>query len=47
MYYTTGQKPGKGTYKCVYCGETVTLDEHTDTLPPCPKCHKTLYTKIR
>ncbi|MCP4228855.1 MAG: zinc ribbon-containing protein [bacterium] len=34
-----GQKPGKGTYTCIKCGTTVTLDDATDTLPPCPKCH--------
>lgn len=44
--YTTGQKPGKGTYKCISCGEIVILDDNTDTLPPCPKCHKVHYIKI-
>src|SRR3954453_22598846 len=33
---TTGQKPGKGTYSCTDCGQTVVLDDNTDTLPPCP-----------
>lgn len=41
---TTGEKPGKGTYTCTNCGETVTLDDHDDTLPPCPRCHQTNYT---
>lgn len=36
---TTGEKPGKGTYVCVNCGQTVTLDDDTDTLPPCPRCN--------
>ena len=40
---TTGEKPGKGTYTCTKCGETVTLDDNTDTLPPCPRCHATDY----
>jgi DNA-directed RNA polymerase subunit RPC12/RpoP len=43
---TTGEKPGKGTYKCVRCGQTVTLDDDTDTLPPCPNCDGTEFVKI-
>jgi DNA-directed RNA polymerase subunit RPC12/RpoP len=45
MSYSTGEKPGKGTYVCTTCGQTVVLDDTTDTLPPCPKCHETSYTK--
>ena len=30
---TTGQKPGRGTYKCNVCGTTVMIDDATDTLP--------------
>lgn len=41
---TTGEKPGKGTYTCTFCGEKVVLDSDDDTLPPCPKCNKTEYT---
>ena len=41
---TTGEKPGKGVYVCKNCGKRVVLDDSTDTLPPCPKCHKTEYT---
>ena len=44
--YKTGEKPGKGTYKCTRCGEIVVLDNDTDVLPPCPKCHNTVFTKI-
>lgn len=40
---TTGQKPGKGNYTCTNCLTKVRLDDNTDTLPPCPKCHKTNY----
>lgn len=40
---TTGEKPGKGTYICRNCGNSVTLDDATDTLPPCGKCHKTSF----
>lgn len=43
---TTGEKPGVGTYKCTKCGELVHLDQNTDTLPPCPKCHGTDYTRV-
>ena len=46
MTYTTGEKPGKGTYKCTKCGQLVVLDDRTDTLPPCPKCSNTSYTKL-
>lgn len=44
--YTTGEKPGKGTYVCMFCGQKVVLDDHNDTLPPCPKCGKTTYRKV-
>ncbi|MDP2181430.1 MAG: hypothetical protein Q8K99_02535 [Actinomycetota bacterium] len=42
---TTGEKPGKGTYKCTNCGQLVHLDDTTDTLPPCPNCSKTVFVK--
>ncbi|ADQ80897.1 hypothetical protein Palpr_2768 [Paludibacter propionicigenes WB4] len=38
---TTGQKPGRGTYYCTNCGQSVTLDDDSDILPPCPKCSHT------
>lgn len=41
---TTGEKPGKGTYVCIGCGQEVVLDDTTDTLPPCPQCNGTEYT---
>ncbi len=44
--YSTGEKPGEGTYVCVACGQTVVLDDNTDTLPPCPKCEATAYRKV-
>lgn len=43
--YITGEKPGKGTYTCTECGQTVVLDDNTDTLPPCPKCTNTEFYK--
>ena len=44
--YHTGEKPGKGSYKCTVYGEIVNLDQDSDTLPPCPRCHKTDYEKM-
>ena len=44
--HTTGEKPGKGTYVCVNCGQRVVLNDASDTLPPCPKCGKTQYRKV-
>ncbi len=41
---TTGEKPGRGTYVCTSCGRSITLDDDSDTLPPCPKCNGTTYT---
>ncbi|MGM8366498.1 zinc ribbon-containing protein [Virgibacillus sp. W0181] len=43
---TTGEKPGKGTYKCKNCGNEVTLDDTTDTLPPCANCDGTEFRKV-
>lgn len=44
--YSTGEKPGIGTYQCVNCGTIIHLDDNTDTLPPCPKCDKTTFIKV-
>ncbi|TMP31380.1 hypothetical protein CWB99_03745 [Pseudoalteromonas rubra] len=41
---TTGEKPGTGTYNCKNCSEQVTLNDHDDRLPPCPRCSRTEYT---
>lgn len=38
---TTGEKPGAGSYICDNCGQEVTLDEDSDTMPPCPRCDRT------
>lgn len=46
MTYKTGEKPGKGTYKCTSCSQLVVLDDTTDTLPPCPSCSETEYTRV-
>ena len=42
----TGESPGIGTYRCTNCGQTVTLDDADDTLPPCPKCNGTDFEKV-
>lgn len=43
--YKTGEKPGIGKYTCSKCGQVVRLDDNADTLPPCPRCDNTTYTK--
>jgi len=35
----TGEKPGKGYYTCLTCGQLIILDDTTDTMPPCPTCN--------
>jgi DNA-directed RNA polymerase subunit RPC12/RpoP len=44
--FKAGEKPGIGTYKCLECGELVTLDDPDDVLPACPVCHYTEYEEI-
>ncbi|MCI1640604.1 MAG: zinc ribbon-containing protein [Bacteroidales bacterium] len=44
--YKTGEKPGKGWYRCLKCGKVIELNDDSDTLPPCPKCKGTEWTKI-
>ena len=45
MSYHCGEKPGKGRYVCLNCGEDLYLDDNTDTLPPCAKCEKCDFRK--
>lgn len=45
MAYHCGEKSGKGRYVCTKCGEDLFLDENTDTLPPCAKCHNCEFRK--
>lgn len=42
----TGEKPGIGSYKCIFCKKVLKLDENTDKLPPCPNCNNTSYNKV-
>lgn len=44
--YRTGEKPGKGTYRCPVCDVIIVLDDDNDTLPPCSKCHCTNWEKV-
>jgi ribosomal protein S27AE len=46
IMYKTGEKPGKGRYRCSKCGEVIYLNDATDVLPPCPKCHNTTWTRV-
>lgn len=41
----TGEKPGKGTYACIACGQAVILDDNTDRLPPCLTCSGVNYNR--
>jgi len=43
---STGEKPGKGSYKCTKCGQLVVLDQNSDTMPPCPRCNNTTFAEI-
>ena len=42
----TGEKPGKGKYKCNKCGYILELASDDETLPECPRCKATDFTKI-
>lgn len=46
--YKTGDKPGKGKYKCLThrCGRQVSLENNNDALPECQKCGKAEFKKI-
>ncbi|MBN2663801.1 MAG: hypothetical protein JXR68_09150 [Bacteroidales bacterium] len=46
MIYNTGDKPGKGDYKCTHCRFMITLETDDDVLPPCEKCFKTEWEKV-
>ena len=42
----TGEVTTIGTLRCQQCGELVHF-EHTAHIPPCPKCHATVYGRIK
>lgn len=41
----TGEITGIGTLECKQCGEQLHFDK-TGHIPPCPKCHGTVYKKV-
>ncbi len=45
MKYNTGEKPGKGQYRCTKCFKIIILENDTDALPACPRCHNTKFKK--
>ncbi len=44
--YHTGEITGIGTLKCQSC-ETLMHFKKTGRIPPCPKCHKTIFVRTR
>jgi hypothetical protein len=42
----TGEVTTIGTLRCRHCGELVHF-EHTGSIPPCPKCHATVYGRVK
>lgn len=47
LMFNTGEKPGKGQYRCQMCGKYITLNDNTDRLPPCPDCDFTIFKKVQ
>lgn len=44
LEFKTGEVTSPGSLTCKNCGEVIHLLK-TTKIPPCPKCHKTLYRK--
>lgn len=44
--FTSGEKPGQGTYKCKKCGKEITLENDSQELPVCPVCGHEKWNKI-
>ena len=42
--YHTGEVTGPGTLTCTECGEVLHF-HNTGHIPPCPKCHGSVYTR--
>jgi len=42
----TGEVTSIGTLRCRSCGELVHF-ERTGRIPPCPKCHSTVYERVK
>lgn len=41
----TGEKPGRGTYRCTNCRTEVSVGEY-DKLPPCLSCSNNEFTEV-
>jgi len=39
----TGDRPGKGTYVCMTCGQKIVIKDDEEKLPVCPKCHGSMW----
>jgi hypothetical protein len=51
MAFNIGEKPGKGTYQCIYSDDIVSLENDNDELPACPNvdcliAHETRWKKL-
>lgn len=44
LAFNTGEVSGPGTLTCNACGTELQL-EQSSRVPPCPKCHKTVFRK--
>jgi len=44
LTYKTGEIAGAGTLQCIKCEQNLILDKAT-RIPPCPKCHNTLFRR--
>lgn len=44
LIYHTGESSQGGDFRCVDCGQEITL-KNTGHLPPCPKCHHTEFRR--
>jgi len=44
IQFKTGEVTSAGTLTCTSCGEDIHI-QNTGRIPPCPKCHHTLFRK--
>ncbi len=44
--WQTGEVTTIGTLSCKSCGEQIQF-KHTGRIPPCPKCHATLFERVK
>ncbi|MEA3544198.1 MAG: hypothetical protein U9R69_03150 [Thermodesulfobacteriota bacterium] len=44
LEFKTGEVTSPGTLTCKNCGEVIHM-KNTAKIPPCPKCHRTIYRK--